>query len=614
MCGICGYYSPNLEAFDPGLLGRMCSRIVHRGPDDQGMFEEHGLALGMRRLSIIDLDHGSQPIFNEDRSVCVVFNGEIYNFLELRKELQARGHRLGTRTDTEVIVHLYEDFGIDFVQKLNGMFSIALWDRRERRLVIVRDRLGVKPLYYFWGDEGLVFGSELKCVLECPDVPRKLDADAVYHYFTLGYIPHPASIYADVHQLPPAGRLVIQNGCLSEDSYWSLQSNVNRSLSRSAVKEELRELLTDAVKIRMISDVPLGAFLSGGLDSSIVVALMAKHSSAPVKTFYIDFDEPEYSERAYAKEIAEKWGTEHHELVVKPSAVEILDDLIDFFDEPFADASAVPTYYVSKLTRRHVTVALAGDGGDESFGGYQRYQRILARRPLPRFVRSGLGMLGEAIHHGLPRRARGRRYFRSLGMDNRHFFAVGTRELETREILTPEFLETVSGTSTFELVRPYMESGDASDPLAPYATLDVNSYLPDDILTKVDRMSMAHSLEVRAPFLDYRVAELAARLPYDWKITGGDTKVILKEIFAEDLTPSVLQPRKRGFSMPLEHWLRHDLRPHLEEVLDDSALRQAGILDMKEARNWANEHWSGVRNRDGQLWRILVFSRWWKRR
>lgn len=614
MCGICGFYSLNRQAFDAGLLGRMCSRIVHRGPDGQGKFEEHGMALAMRRLSIIDLHQGSQPIFNEDRTVCVVFNGEIYNFLELRKDLEARGHHFTTRTDTEVIVHLYEDFGVDFVQKLNGMFSIALWDRRNRRLVIVRDRLGVKPLYYSWSDRGLVFGSELKCVLECPDVPKKLDSDAVYHYFTLGYIPHPASIYEDVRQLPPAGRIVVENGHLRKDSYWSLQSRVDRSLSRAAVLEELRELLTDAVKIRMISDVPLGAFLSGGLDSSIVVALMAKQSSAPVKTFYIDFDEPGYSERSYAKEIAEKYGTEHHELVVKPSAADILDDLISFFDEPFADASAVPTYYVSKLTREHVTVALAGDGGDESFGGYERYRRILARRSLPDFVRYGVGKLGELIHRGLPRLGKGRRYFRSLGMGNWQFFAAGTGELETREILTQDFQKSLSGTSTFELLRPYMEAGDPSDPLAPYATLDIHSYLPDDILTKVDRMSMAHSLEVRAPFLDYRVVELAARLPCDWKIEAHDTKVILKEVFSEDLTPSVLQPRKRGFSMPLEQWLRNELRPHLEEVLNDSGLQQAGIVDMKEARMLAREHWSGVRNRDSQLWRLLIFARWWEHR
>lgn len=364
----------------------------------------------------------------------------------------------------------------------------------------------------------------------------------------------------------------------------------------------------------MISDVPLGAFLSGGLDSSIVVALMAKQSATPVKTFYIDFDEPEYSERMYAREIADKYGTEHHELVVKPSAVDILDDLIDFFDEPFADASAVPTYYVSRLTREHVTVALAGDGGDESFGGYQRYRRILARRPLPGAVRLGLGVLGSIVHRVLPRRAKGRRYFRSLGMDNHHFFAVGSHEMETREILTEDFLRTVSGPTTFELLRPYLQAGDPSDALAPYASLDLHSYLPDDILTKVDRMSMAHSLEVRAPFLDFRVAELASTLPYDWKITGGDTKVILKEVFADDLTPSVLEPRKRGFSMPLEHWLRHDLRPHLEQVLNDSALRETGILDMDEARLWADEHWSGARNRDGQLWRLLIFARWWERR
>ncbi len=617
MCGICGaYYFHSQKPVGEDLIDGMCRQIIHRGPDDQGTFVEGALGLGMRRLSIIDLVTGSQPIFNEDQTICTVFNGEIYNFQELRSDLIQRGHRFATEGDTEVIVHLYEEYGIDFVTHLNGMFAIALWDAGRRRLVIVRDRLGQKPLYYANTSDGIVFGSELKCITECKALCRDIDHESVYHFFTLGYIPHPWTIYRNVHQLPPAGRLIVEadRQTVKLDRYWQVNTEIDRSLSREDAGEELRRLVDDSVRRRMISDVPLGAFLSGGLDSSIIVALMAQHSSSPVKTFHIDFAESEYSERQYARAVAERFGTDHHELVVRPSAVDVLDELVHFFDEPFGDSSAVPTYYVSQITRQHVTVALAGDGGDESFGGYERYQRILRRRNLPGVLRKTLGGLGAGVHRCLPRTAPGRRYFRAMGLDHFRHFVVGTNEYETRELLTPEFLESLGDFSTFNSLRGVMEDVDTSDRLNPYSSFDLHYYLPDDICVKVDRMSMAHSLELRAPFLDYRVVELAARLPSEWKIVGDMTKVILKETFGGQLPDAVMKQRKWGFSLPMEHWLRGELKPALQEALEDPTMLQAGIFRMQEIRDLANEHWSGVRDRTDILWRYLFFRRWWHSR
>jgi asparagine synthase (glutamine-hydrolysing) len=612
MCGICGAcFTDSNRPVDADLLERMSAVIVHRGPDEGGSHIDGAVGIAMRRLSIIDLSTGSQPLFNEDRTVSVVFNGEIYNFQALRADLIDRGHQFVTSGDTEVIVHLYEEYGLDFVDHLNGMFAIALWDRAQRRFVLARDRLGKKPLYFTRTRDGLIFGSELKCLLQCDGVATELDQQAVYHYFTLGYIPHPHTIYQNIQQLPPAHRLVFQHGRCSIERYWNLPDRVDSSIDLTTTAEQLRELLQDAVKLRMISDVPLGAFLSGGLDSSIIVALMAQRSSAPIKTFHIDFCEPDFSEKHFARQVAQRYGTEHHELEVRPSALDVLDDLVEFFDEPFGDTSAVPTYYVSKLARQFVTVALAGDGGDEGFGGYRRYQRILARRNFPGWLRTGLGGAGRLIHACLPRTAPGRRFFRSLGMQHAEAFAVGTAELETRELLSRGFLERIGASSTFELLNRDLARADTSDALAPYTFLDTLRYLPDDILTKVDRMSMAHSLEVRAPLLDYRIFELAARLPHDYKIQGGETKLILKRAFSQDLPKDILQPRKRGFSMPMADWLRGELRGALEETLHDPAMASAGVFHLPALRGFAREHLSGGRDRSDLLWRYLFFVRWW---
>ncbi len=392
MCGICGaFFTRTGRPVEPDLIKSMCDSMIHRGPDDEGIYINGPIGLGMRRLSIINLETGTQPIFNEDRSICLIFNGEIYNFRELPGQLESQGHVFRSNSDSEVIVHLYEQHGLDFVQQLNGMFAIALYDIRRQRLVLVRDRLGQKPLYYRWTDDGLVFGSELKCLMQFSELSFELDHSSVYHYFTLGYIPHPQSIYKSVFQLPPASRLVVENGQIQVDKYWNLISKVDAAQGLEIACHRLRELLDDATRLRMISDVPIGAFLSGGLDSSICVALMARRSGAGrVKTFHINFGDDRNSEKEYARLIAERYDTEHTEMKVVPSAIEILDKIVEHFDEPFGDASAVPTYYVSKLTRQHVTVALAGDGGDESFGGYANHRRILARRNWPVGIRTAL--------------------------------------------------------------------------------------------------------------------------------------------------------------------------------------------------------------------------------
>lgn len=612
MCGICGrfnYLGDQPTSTDE--IARMCGIISHRGPNDDGFYIDGVVALAMRRLSVIDLESGAQPMFNEDGNIVIVFNGEIYNFKELRADLVRRGHQFVSQSDSEVIVHLYEEVGIEFPTYLNGMFSIALWDKKNERLVLARDRFGEKPLYFANIKQSVIFGSELKCLLQCADVPSTLDHDAVYHYFTLGYVPHPMSVYSSVRQLPPGGRLIVERGHEPQvDKYWTLASKIVHDINPKHAAECLREMLSESVRLRMVSDVPLGAFLSGGLDSSIIVALMAKHSAAQIKTFHVDFGEPDKSESEFARMMARRYSTEHHEIVVRPSAIEVMDRLIHSFDEPFADSSAIPSYYLSELTRRHVTVALAGDGGDEAFGGYRNYQRILARRRWNPMCRGIFGVVGRAIHTLLPRMAPGRRFFRSLGMDRFEAFAVGASELETREILSNEFLATVMTSSTFELLRPDLERGDSTDALAPFTYLDALRYMPDDILTKVDRTSMAHSLEVRSPFLDHNVFEFASSLPLHEKIRGGDTKVILKRAFFDDLPNAILQPRKRGFSLPMDRWLRTELREMLEDCLNDSAVEATGMFKLNELRSLAQEHWQCRRDRSHLLWRFVYFVRW----
>lgn len=588
--------------------------MIHRGPDDEGYHIGPSIGLGMRRLSIIDIEGGTQPIYNEDSSICVIHNGEIYNYKELRRDLTAKGHRFRTHSDTEVIVHLYEQYGDSFVDHLFGMYAIAVWDASTRRLVLVRDRLGQKPLYYARLDgssTGLVFASELKCLEQSGLIDRQLNPVAVYHYFSLGYVPHPHTIYVDVQHLPPGTILAFENGKTTTRRYWRPLPANDIAPTIDDASQQIKDLLGDATRMRLRSDVPVGAFLSGGLDSSITVALMADHGSSDIDTFHIDYDDPKASESRFAEQVSSYFGTRHHSLVISASSPDYLDDLIAQFDEPFADSSAIPTFEVCRLARRHVTVAMAGDGADEAFGGYARHLRIARRRSVPRSLRTLADLTGRVFYGLSPACFPARRHIRCMGMDNITYYASGLQEIHTREILQDDFIRhNIGDLSTVFLLTSEAASG-AQESLQTYSLIDIGHYLPDDILTKVDRMSMANSLEVRSPFLDHRIIEFAIGIPENWKIRQSQSKRILRKAFGNILPPEILLPRKRGFTPPLQKWLRCELKETLRESLYDDRIGQSGVVRLKTLQQMADEHWSNRRDWTDQLWRYLVFARWW---
>jgi asparagine synthase (glutamine-hydrolysing) len=599
----------------------MCEVIRHRGPDDEGVFVDEGVALGMRRLSIIDLSTGHQPIHNEDRTVWVVFNGEIYNFRELRAELEAAGHRFYTSTDTEVIVHAYEQWGTQAIARLRGMFGLAIWDVKSKSLLVARDRIGIKPLYYADVNGRLYFGSELKSLLEAPDLPRGVDLDALDHYLSFLYTPRDGSIFKAVRKLPPGHLLTWQNGRLDIEQYWQLPADEMYSGSEADAVRDLRAVLCDAVRSHLISDVPLGAFLSGGIDSSLVVGLMTETSGARVKTFSIGFDEPAFDELEHARRVARHFGTDHHELVVKPDGVGILDRLVSHFDEPFADSSAIPTWYVSEMARKHVTVVLSGDGGDELFGGYDRYvphPRVVAfDRYSPRAFRNVAAIAAAKLPHGV----RGKNFLRHVARDEQGRYLDAIRFFSTDE--KPSLLAG-------DVRRALLESGSSrTPPLDPetrlakhferYAHLpwpsqmmrfDAETYLPEDVLTKVDRMSMAHSIESRVPLLDNDVIEFASSLPASMKIKGERRKHVLKEVAATLLPPEILNRRKQGFGVPLSTWFRGNLRELFADTLLSPASLQRGYFQPIFVRQLVDEHVSGKRDHTLRLWQLVVFEKW----
>src|SRR3954454_18388298 len=565
MCGIAGFVeSSNASSpfgLDAGraLVHRMCDVIRHRGPDDEGVWVAEGVALGMRRLSIIDLSTGYQPIHNEDQSVWIVFNGEIYNFRELRRELEAAGHAFYTSTDTEVIVHAYEQWGKGAIARLRGMFGLAIWDTKSRTLLVARDRIGIKPLHYATVGGRFYFGSEIKSLLEAPDLPRDLDAAALDHYLSFLYTPRDGSIFKSVRKLPPGHLLTWSDGRIEIEQYWQMPAaETFRGTEQEAV-EQLRAVLRDAVRSHMISDVPLGAFLSGGVDSSLVVGLMSELSSARVKTFSIGFDEPACDELEHARRVAEHFGTEHHEFVVKPDGVGILDKLVSHFDEPFADSSAIPTWYVCEMARRHVTVALSGDGGDELFGGYDRYlthPRVLAfDRYSPRALRRVAAIAASSLPHGV----RGKNFLRHVGRDEQGRYLDSIRFFGADEkpaLLSAEVRETLSGADPASRLARALERFARLPCPSQMMRFDAETYLPEDVLTKVDRMSMAHSIESRGPLLDNEVIAYAASLPATLKIKTGRRKHILKEVAASLLPPEIINRRKQGFGAPIGAWFR----------------------------------------------------------
>jgi len=610
MCGIAGIVHLESAAVAPDDVRRMCDVLRHRGPDDEGLYHGGCAALGMRRLSIIDLETGRQPIHNEDRTIWVVLNGEIYNFRDLRRDLISRGHAFYTHTDTETIVHLYEEYGDRCVDHLRGMFAFALWDETRRRLLLARDRLGVKPVYYAEVAGRLVFASELKALLEMPYVEPEINWRAAAHLFTSLTTPASESIVQGVHKLPAGHLLVATPGRGTRVlPYWDVRFDTDRRRSASDLIAELRARLDESVRLRLVSDVPVGAFLSGGLDSSAVVASMARQVPGPVKTFTIGFKDQAFDESEYARRVARKFGTDHHELVLEPDVIDIVEDIAWHLDEPFGDSSAIPTYMVSKLAARHVKVVLSGDGVDELFAGYDKYA-VEARRRAFRLPGPARRIIGAAAAL-LPPGVKGRNYLRNLALDGpRRYLDESTlfRHDDWRRMFQPEVLVAMAdGDPMSDRLGLLARAG--GDWLSAARYMDLKAYLPLDILTKVDRMSMAHSLEAREPLLDHRLVEFAATIPPEMMLHGGTTKWIFKEAMRGVLPYDIIDRRKHGFGVPLGRWFRGRLGGFVRDLLLTKRSRERGIFNPRAIETLVQSHAKG-RDLDLQVWTLLSFELW----
>ena len=614
MCGIAGMVQAHPDgAVDRATIHRMCEAIVHRGPDDEGIFVKAGVGLGMRRLSIIDLAGGRQPIFNEDKTIGIVFNGEIYNFQELHSQLQARGHIFSTHSDTEVIVHLYEEYGAECVQKLRGMFAFAIYDERAGRLLLARDRLGKKPLHYALHNGTLLFASEMKSILAVRPEPAKLNVPALLQYMYFGYIPDPATAFEPIQKLAPGHVLEFEKGEVRVRQYWDFpQYGTYDPASEAELLEELEYRLAEAVRIRLIADVPLGAMLSGGTDSSIIVALMARATSQPVKTFSVGFRHADFDEAPYARLVAQKFGTDHHELIFEPDLIETVETLTHHLEEPFGDSSMLPTYFISCLARKHVKVALSGDGGDEAFAGYDRYRIHLRDRAYKGMPEWAGRWYRRLVHPLIPYTVPGRNlaYSISLPWQERYIEGISLQSFQREMgILSEDFV--VSDRAPLKSFREYLDQAPAKDPLSRVLYLDSKTYLPGDILTKVDRMSMATSLEARVPMLDHIFLEWVTALTPQWKMRNGSQKFILKKLAARVGVPSeVLNRPKQGFALPLGEWMRGELKDLVLTTLLDSQTLQRGYFNAKGLRRMLDEHFRGRRDHSARLWRLLIFELW----
>lgn len=623
MCGITGIFDSRAPRRpDEALLRRMNDIQFHRGPDEGSVHVEPHLGFGHRRLSIIDVATGQQPLFNEDHSVVVVFNGEIYNFQALAVELEAAGHVFRTRSDTEVIVHGWEQWGEACVERFRGMFAFALWDRNRQTLFMARDRLGVKPLHYaVLGDGQLLFGSELKTIVAHPGFGRELDDHAIEDYFAFGYIPDPRTIYRGAAKLAPAHTLTWRVGERAPRlrRYWDVSFEPDARITLDDACAQLREKLAESVKLRMISEVPLGAFLSGGVDSSAVVATMAGLSDQPVKTCSIGFDVASFNESAFARLVAERYRTDHYTETVRSDDFGLIDRLASLYDEPYADSSAIPTYRVCELARKRVTVALSGDGGDETFGGYRRYKFHVREQALRDRLPAGLrqmlfGTLGRVYpkFDALPRMFRARATFQALarGAVEAYCHSVSiVRDDDRATLFSPEFRRRLGGYRAREVFAAHALRAPTDDPLSLIQYLDYQTYLPGDINTKVDRASMAHSLEVREPLMDHEVVEWAARLPSSLKLAGGEGKLVLKKAMEPMLPNDVLYRPKMGFAVPLADWFRGPLRAEVQRVMRGETLARTGVFDAGALARIADEHLSGQRDRSAMIWTLLMFER-----
>jgi asparagine synthase (glutamine-hydrolysing) len=608
----------------------MCATIKHRGPDDEGIFIQNNVGLGTRRLSIIDIEGGHQPLCNEDGSVWVAHNGEIYNFPDLRKKLITLGHKFRTRTDTETIVHSYEEWGEQSFQKIRGMFAFALWDSRKKKLLVVRDRMGIKPLYYTLiknRDNTLVFGSELKTILAHPKVHRALEPQAVDLYLTLEYIPEPLSAFKDIYKLPAGAYLVYERGKIRIEKYWDVcgeqkrdSSIAVRSSTLASMKDELYDRLKESVKLRLLSDVPLGAFLSGGIDSSAIVGLMHELGVSPIKTFSIGFEDATYNELEHARRISQKFHTDHKEFILKPQALELTEKLVHHLDEPFGDFSIFPTYLVSKMAREHVKVILSGDGGDELFAGYEHYQaQKLSRSPLVSFLSKPMPIFLRKLPPSSKKKGiwnKLRRYAQGFEhpQDSRHFrWMMFLNQKEKEELYSKDFRYQVGGLKSFHTIPPFEKLYSQLhhfDDINGELYLDLKSYLVDDILVKVDRMSMATSLETRVPLIDHKVVEFAFQIPGHLKLKGMTTKWIFKKTMERLLPPQNIYRKKEGFSIPIKHWLRNELKDLMLHYLGESRIQEAGLFNSDSIKHKIDTHIEGRENYSHQLWALLVFEIW----
>ena len=613
MCGIAGFFLRDRTA-EASVVHAMCAQMKHRGPDDEGVYTDGGCGIGMRRLSIIDLSTGHQPISNEDGTVWVVFNGEIYDYARLRSDLIEKGHRFKTHSDTETLLHLYEEEGVEGIAKLRGMFAYAIWDSRKQELLLVRDRFGKKPLYYAILENGIYFASELGC-LKATGIPMEMDDEAIRLYFQFGYVPDPWSAYRSVRKLPAGGWLTYRaDGRTKQGLYWKMpapRETPPPGLTPEIARKRIRETFDESVRLRMIADVPLGAFLSGGIDSSSVVASMALQSRDPVKTFSIGFREAEFNELEWARLVAQKYGTEHHEILVEPDSVNLVNRLVRHFGEPFADSSAIPTFIVSEFAARHVKVALTGDGGDELFAGYESFfliEKLRKADRIPGFAKGLLSMAAEA----LPYSAYGKNYLRMISRGSaleRYFENNYSPYFLRKELLEPGWMLPADSAFLTRTLSHFLLPGDV-DVLTQALYFEATAKLQGDMLVKVDRMSMANSLEVRCPMLDHHLGELAAEIPHSWKLRNGKGKQILIEALGDRLPPGLLNRPKMGFGVPLPHWFRGSLRSFLWDHLTSKRLADRQIVSPAFVKSLLTEHDSGRRNNTHWLWTILMLELW----
>jgi asparagine synthase (glutamine-hydrolysing) len=622
MCGIAGFYNLSNKPADQEIIKLMCDQLIHRGPDDYGSYVNENIALGMRRLSIIDLSTGHQPIFNEDKKICVVCNGEIYNFHELKKELEKK-HSFSTKSDVEVIVHLYEEYGHDCIKHLRGMFAFALWDGNKKELFIARDRLGKKPLYYTNINNSFYFASEMKSFLKLSGFKKDINFKAIHYYLNYQYIPGPMTIWNNVFRLDPASYIVIdKNGKERIEKYWHIDLRTKTNLNFNEAKEKLRHLLSESTKLRMISDVPLGAFLSGGLDSSIIVGLMSRLSKDKVKTFTIDFEDKDFSEARYARIVSEHFGTEHHELTVKPDYLEVIKKIAWHYDQPYADASALPSYYVSQMTRQHVKVALNGDGGDENFAGYSRYKALKASsfvQPLFKLMPQGLVDIAlsrippnETVNaKGLNRYIH--RFIKPLKetMKRKDTVWLSYFTNELKYSIYSDWMKNINkGDDSYSYIENKFENAKANDFMDRALYTDLTAYLPENLLIKMDVASMANSLEARSPLLDHEFIEFTSSLPSSWKMKGFNSKYIFKEAFKDILPKEIMQRGKQGFGIPLGKWFRGQWKDYLREVVLSQKALKRGYFDRKNLTRFVEDHISGKADYGYCLWALLMLEMW----